>query len=68
MRKPTKRLYFDDRKKIEQMLDEGISVIKIAESIGVHRDTIYRELRRCPSGYYTAEEAQRILTYGISHK
>ncbi|MGO4971998.1 helix-turn-helix domain-containing protein [[Clostridium] aminophilum] len=61
MRKPTKRLYFDDRQKIEKMLKDGVSVIKIAEAIGVHRATIYKEMQRCEEGNYSAEEAQRTI-------
>ena len=43
-----KRLLIEDRKKIEQLLDEGKKPKEIAAEIGVHLTTIYNELRRCP--------------------
>ncbi len=59
-----KRLHFEDRELMERMLKEGSSVAEIAGKIGVHRDTIYRELQRSGAGLngeYTAEAGQRAL-------
>ncbi len=58
MRKKNKRLSYDDRRKIEQMKQEGERVAKIADIIGVHRATIYNELKRGGTPY-RAETAQR---------
>ena len=55
-----KRLDFSDRQKIERMMGQGKRVIDIADEVGVHRATIYNELKRC-SGKYTAEEAQKTI-------
>lgn len=52
---------YEDRKIIESMLKQGESIAKIAETIGNHRASIYKELKRCPKGHYTAEEAQKTL-------
>lgn len=45
MRKGDKRLKYEDRKEIEKMKNDGVRVVVIAEKIGVHRATIYNELR-----------------------
>lgn len=55
-----KRLLIEDRKRIEQLLDEGKKPKEIAAEIGVHLTTIYNELRRCP-GKYSATQAQESL-------
>lgn len=60
MRKKIKRLNYEDRKKIEEMTKQGIQVSIIAETIGVHRATIYNELKRS-STPYRAEVAQRTI-------
>ena len=58
MRKGNRRLNYEDRQKIEWMNNKGIRVIEIAESIGVHRATIYNELKR--GGIpYKADTAQK---------
>lgn len=54
------RLRYEDRKEIEKLLKKGFSVNEISEAIGVHRVTIYNELRRCPQEY-RADEAQKTL-------
>ena len=46
MRKGDKRLKYEDRKEIEKMKNDGVRVVVIAEKIGVHRATIYNELKR----------------------
>lgn len=60
MRKGTKRLSFEDRKRIEKMMTEGERITCIADAVGVHRATIYNELRR-GGDPYRAEVAQRQL-------
>ena len=42
-----KRLHYEDRQTIEAMSKQGSSVSDIAEALGTHRDTIYREFKRC---------------------
>lgn len=39
-------LKFCDREIIEARIKEGKSIDSIAEELGVHRDTIYKEFRR----------------------
>lgn len=58
-----KRLHFEDRQTIEAMLRQGCSVADIADKLGVHRDTIYREFKRCGATLrtYTALEGQQAL-------
>lgn len=57
-RKPYKRICFEDRQKIEQLLKDGKTTDEVALIIGVHSSTMYRELER--GGYpYRAEVAQR---------
>jgi len=56
-----KRMRFDDRKMMEQMLQEGKSKEEIARAVGVSLTTIYNELRRCTEGKYSAEKAQAAL-------
>ena len=54
-------LTYDQRLAIKQMLERGNSKKEIAESIGVHTSTIYREIDRgTVNGHYdptAAEEA-----------
>ena len=52
-----KRLHYEDRQTIEAMSKQGSSVSDIAEALGTHRDTIYREFKRCNATLktYTAE-------------
>ena len=42
-----KRLHYEDRQTIEAMSKQGSSVSDIAEVLGTHRDTIYREFKLC---------------------
>lgn len=60
MKKGNRRLNYDDRKKIESMKEQGFRVIVIADTIGVHRATIYNELKRGGTPY-RAEVAQRTV-------
>lgn len=52
-----KRLHYEDRQTIEAMSKQGSSVSDIAEALGTHRDTIYREFKRCNATLktYTAD-------------
>ena len=56
-----KRLHYEDRQTIEAMSKQGSSVI--AEALGTHRDTIYREFKRCNATLktYTAAAGQQAL-------
>lgn len=60
-RKKTKRLRYEDRVIIERMSKAGKKVADIANEIGVHRDTLYKEFTRCGATKetYSAEKAQR---------
>lgn len=60
VRKGNKRLNYEDRKRIEKMKEQGVRVIVIADTIGVHRATIYNELKRGGTPY-RAEVAQRTV-------
>ena len=60
MRKGNRRLNYEDRKKIEKLTEQGTRVIVIANTIGVHRATIYNELKRGGTPY-RAEVAQRTV-------
>lgn len=58
-----KRLHYEDRQTIEAMSKQGSSVKDIAEALGTHRDTIYREFKRCGATLetYTAAAGQQAL-------
>lgn len=60
MRKGAKRLNYADRQRIESMKKSGAKVVEIAQAVGVHRATIYNELKRGGEPY-RAEIAQRAL-------
>lgn len=60
MKKGDKRITFTDRLTIEEMKKAGARVVDIAAKVGVHRATIYNELKRGGEPY-TAEEAQRSI-------
>ena len=60
MRKGNRRLNYEDRRKIERMADQGARVIAIADTIGFHRATIYKELKRGGTPY-RADVAQRTV-------
>ena len=47
-------------KEIEKMKNDGVRVVVIAEKIGVHRATIYNELKRGGTPY-RAEVAQKTI-------
>lgn len=60
MKKGSRRLNYEDRKKIEQYLNKGENISAIANNIGFHRATIYKELKRGGTPY-KAEVAQKNL-------
>lgn len=60
-----KRLHYEDRQTIEAMSKQGSSVSDIAEALGTHRDTIYREFKRCNATLktYTAKVREFLAKY-----
>lgn len=54
-------LTYNDRKKIEFMINNGFKIANIAALIGVSRQTVYRELKKCEKNKYNADEAQKKL-------
>ena len=48
-----KHLTIEDRSKIEVLYQQSYSANQIAEAIGRHRSTIYRELKRVKSDSYS---------------
>lgn len=66
MARKYKRLVFADRQQIEAMFNSGMKEKAIAEKVGVHIATIYRELERgkivvADSVRYSADTAQRAI-------
>lgn len=63
MARKYRRLRYKDRQTIERMSRDGSGVIEIAGALGVHRDTIYKELARCGATQdtYSADKAQKTL-------
>ena len=69
-------LTFDDRKKIEALYVSGASLAAIADTLGVHLVTIYRELARGSCGdldcngreKYSAEAAQRAFIESVKRR
>lgn len=60
MARKYRRLSYKDRRTIERMSKDGSRIIEIAGALGVHRDTIYKELARCGATQdtYSADKAQ----------
>lgn len=54
-----KKITYEDRVIIENELKNNTPISKIADEIGVHRVTIYNELKRCEEGKYSADIAQK---------
>jgi IS30 family transposase len=46
MRRPYAQLSLDERRKIERWRHAGVAATVIAEKLGRHRSTIFRELHR----------------------
>lgn len=66
MARKYKRLVFKDRQKIEEMRNNGASEKEIADEIGVHIATVYRELERgkivdVDKVKYSADMAQKMI-------
>ena len=64
MARKYKIINYEDRKKIERMIKNGVKTSFIAEEIGVHYYTLLREMQRGGGGRwnhsgYRAEVAQR---------
>lgn len=60
-KKRLKRLSFEDRQIIQKMMENNTPIADIAKEVGVHKNSIYNELRRCPANKYNAEKAQLSL-------
>lgn len=67
MARKYRRLSYKDRQTIERMSRDGSRVIEIAGALGVHRDTIYKELARCGATQdtYSADKAQAFAQASI---
>lgn len=52
-----RKISFEDRKIIEELLHKNISRQEICNRLGIHRTSLYREIKKCQE-YYNAEEAQ----------
>lgn len=63
MKRKYTRLRYVERKKIEQLFASGKSVAEVADELGTHRDTIYKELKRCGQTRqnYKADMAQQAI-------
>lgn len=69
-------LTFDDRKKLENLYIHGEDLCTIANHIGVHLATIYRELMRGYTGEldingrngYSADIAQKTILTNLKHR
>lgn len=55
----SRHLRYEDRKMIEAMLADGYNASEIADRLGVHRSTIFRECKRVTP--YSADEAQKTV-------
>ena len=53
------RLTLEERQKIEGLLHENYKHTDIANIIGIHPTTLYREFKKCKQGSYNAKEAHR---------
>ena len=54
-----RNLSHEDRVKIQMMLDNNIKIDEIAEYVGFHRSSIYRELNRFPGKSYNHIKAHQ---------
>lgn len=61
-------LTIEERSKIEILYQEGYKINHIAQLIGRHRSTIYRELKRCPTEQYKAQDTQEAANQRARHK
>lgn len=69
MRKKYKHLDLQQRIQIKEMLEEGCSIAKIAETLGYNQTTIYRELERnTTNGKYDPYQAQNRYNKKLQEK
>ena len=68
MARKYKRLRYEDRQVIEKMSRAGSRVVDIAATLGVHRDTIYKEYARCGATPDTAQKKHRKHYKERAHK
>ncbi len=61
-------LTLSDRTVIQTLLKVGYSQKQIAEEVGVAPSTINYELKRCPKGYYDADQAQEDCEKKLTHR
>lgn len=69
-------LTFEDRKSLEALYAEGKELYEIADTLGVHLATIYRELIRGNTGEldkngrsgYSADRAQQMLQRNLKRR
>ena len=61
MRKGAKRLNYADRQRIESMKKSGAKVTEIAQAVGVHRATIYNELKRGGEPYRAENSTESVI-------
>ena len=61
-------LTIEERSKIEVLVQEGYKINHIANLLGRHRSTIYRELNRCSTPSYVAKASQADANQLASHK
>lgn len=69
-------LTLEDRRSLEQLYNQGAGLTDIANSLGVHLATIYRELTRGNTGElnaqgregYSAETAQKAFTESLKRR
>lgn len=67
---------FDDRKRLEELYTKGDELTSIADSLGVHLATIYRELARGYTGEidkngrsgYSADLAQKAILESLKRR
>ena len=60
-------LTIEERSKIEVLVQEGYKINHIANLLGRHRSTIYRELNRCSTPSYVAKASQADANQLASH-
>lgn len=61
-------LTIEERSKIEVLVQEGYKINHIANLLGRHRSTIYRELNRCSTPSYVAKASQADANQLAAHK
>lgn len=63
------RLTYAQRQTIKQMKDDGKKNAVIAQTVGIHISTLYRELRRGDvNGIYAPEQSEQIVRSHFPHK